>query len=131
MPEYSLYCEGCNFGFTRTWKFNEYDKKLKNVKCPNCNTKKKVYRDFNADNVTPNYIKGLHEAKTVGEYADKQTKLYGKYQVEDMSESFVTKPENTLEEKLPDGMSLSKKDGSLPSLSKSEIQKKRKGKKNE
>jgi DNA-directed RNA polymerase subunit RPC12/RpoP len=40
MPEYSLYCEGCNFGFTRTWKFNEYDKKLKNIKCPNCNTNK-------------------------------------------------------------------------------------------
>ena len=129
MPEYSLYCGDCELGFTRTWSFDEYDKKLKNIKCPNCNTKKRVYRDFNADNVTSNYIKGLHEVKTVGEYADKQTKLYGKYQVEDMSESFVTKPENTLEEKLPDGMSLAKNDGSLPSLSKSEVQKRRKGKK--
>ena len=32
MPEYSLYCGDCELGFTKTWSFDEYDKKLKNIR---------------------------------------------------------------------------------------------------
>ena len=84
----------------------EYDCKMKKAKCPSCKSKK-IYRDFLADNFVPNYVKGLHEAATLGEYADKQSKKLGKAKVEQMRLDQKTKKRNTLEEKLPQGMSLS------------------------
>ena len=103
MPEYSYICESCDLSWSEVWTMNEYDIKSKKVKCPDCKNTK-VFRDFGTDNVCSNYIKGLHECKTIGEYAEKQTKEYGKYKVEDMERDQVTKRTGGMKD-LPTGMS--------------------------
>ena len=107
-------------------KLNLETTKVKKSKCPSCKSKK-IHRDFLADNVTPNYIKGVHEATTLGELADKRCKKLGKRTVEGMREDFKTKKRNTLEDKLPEGMTMSGYENSAK-LSKKEIDKKRKSK---
>lgn len=126
MPEYSFTCEKCDHNFSEIWSMKEYDCKVGNTKCPSCKSKQ-VYRDFLSDNFVPNYVKGLHEAATLGEYADKQTKKLGKAQVEQMRRDQKTKTNNTLEEKLPQGMSMTSYENTTR-ISKSDMLKRRKGK---
>jgi len=126
MPEYSFSCEKCDHNFSEIWSMPEYDCKVKKVKCPSCKSKR-VYRDFATDNFVPNYVKGLHEAATLGEYADKQVKKLGKAKVEQMRRDQKTKKRNDLEGKLPEGMSMGAYEDS-GRISKSEALKKRNGK---
>ena len=62
-----------------------------NQKCPKCKTKKEVRRDYEADQITSQYVRGLHEMKTIGEYAEKQSKIYGPEKCKRMAEGFKTK----------------------------------------
>lgn len=126
MPEYSFSCEKCDHNFSEIWSMQEYDCKVKKVKCPSCKSKR-VYRDFATDNFVPNYVKGLHEAATLGEYADKQVKKLGKAKVEQMRRDQKTKKRNDLEGKLPEGMSMGSYEDSAR-ISKSEALRKRNGK---
>ena len=98
---------------------SEYDCKTKKVQCPECKSKK-VFRDFSEDRVASNYVKGLHEATTLGEYADKQTKRLGKAKVEQIRRDQKTKKQNNLEGKLKDGMSMTPYENTTK-LSKSEM----------
>jgi len=100
MPEYSFECEKCGNNFSEIFSISEYDERIKKVKCSSCKSKK-VYRDFAADSVSSNYVYGLSECKTVQQYAEKQTKLYGKEKTQKMIESFKTK---SVENELPSGM---------------------------
>ena len=74
-----------------------------------------------------NYVKGLHEASTLGEYADKQVKKLGKSKVEQMRRDQKTKKKKTLESKLPSGMSKTSYENTAR-ISKSEMLKRRNGK---
>ncbi|NVM35809.1 MAG: hypothetical protein HWN81_09450 [Candidatus Lokiarchaeota archaeon] len=124
MPEYSFRCDKCDETFLRFFHVKEYESELKKSKCPSCKSKK-IYRDFLADNITPNYIKGVHEAKTLGELADKRSKKLGRRAVEGIKQDQKTKKKNTLEKKLPEGMTISKYEDT-GRLSKSQVDKKRK-----
>jgi|GEM_PF-198471 len=127
MPEYTLKCDKCNHIFTKVWKISEYDEKFKNVKCKQCKSRK-IYREYSQDSVVPNYIKSLHECSTLGEYAEKQSKKYGKAKCEAMERSFVTQqePESGIKE-LPTGMSRVKEDKDLARyMEKDEIKNRRK-----
>ncbi len=125
MPEYSFKCEKCKEAFSVFLSLNEYDEKINNIKCNHCKSKN-IIRDYETDNVTANYIKGLHECKTLGEYADKQTKKYGQYKCEDMLSNLKTKKNpNTGMKELPSGMSRAKNDGDLPRITKDQAKKKR------
>jgi|6_EtaG_2_1085325.scaffolds.fasta_scaffold04102_8 hypothetical protein len=133
MPEYSLRCEDCDQPWSELWSFNDYEKKLNDAECPECSSSK-VYRDYSSDTMVTNYIKGLHECATLGEYADKQTKKYGKDKCEEMSQDFnkFDKRENRSGgmEELPTGMTRMTEDGSMPSpITKKQAIKKRKKKK--
>ena len=77
--------------------------------------------------VVSNYVKGLHEASTLGEYADKQVKKLGKSKVEQMRRDQKTKKKKTLESKLPSGMSKTSYENTAR-ISKSEMLKRRNGK---
>jgi hypothetical protein len=99
---------------------------MSKVKCPECKSKR-VYRDFAEDNIVSNYVKGLHEATTLGEYADKQTKKLGKGKVEQMRRDQKTKKQNNLEGKLKDGMSMTPYENTTR-ISKSDMLKRRNSK---
>ena len=99
MPEYSFSCEKCDHNFTELWSMQEYDCKVQKVKCPSCKSKK-VYRDFLSDNFVP------------------------KEKVEQMRRDQKTKKQNTLEEKLPQGMSMGSYEDSAR-ISKSDMMKRR------
>lgn len=128
MPEYSFECEKCSADFTEVFSIAEYDEKIKKIKCPECKSKR-VIRDYGADRVVPNYVKGLHEVKTIGEYADKQTAKMSRDEVAAKLEGFKTKknPNSGMKE-LPSGMSRAKSVGDMPRISKQDAKKKRKGK---
>jgi len=114
MPEYSFRCERCDAGFSKKFSIADYDTEIKKVKCMVCHSKSKVSRRYDEDNVTVNYIKGLHECATLGEYADKQTKKMSSDHVEEKMADFKTKknPNSGMKE-LPQGMSRAKEDGHL------------------
>ena len=125
MPEYSFNCEKCEADFSKVWSMSEYDTKKKNVKCPECNSQR-VLRDYSEDRVVTNYVKGLHECETLGEYADKQTKKLGKDKVESMRRDFVTKKrEDTGMKELPSGMTRAKNTGMSAPLTKKTAKAKR------
>ena len=126
MPEYSFNCSECDAAFSKIWSISEYDCKIGVVNCPECKSKK-VFRDFFEDKIVTNYVKGLHEASTLGEYADKQVKKLGKGKVEQMRRDQKTKKKKTLESKLPDGMSKTSYDNTAR-ISKSEMLKRRNSK---
>ena len=123
MPEYSFKCNKCESSFSKLFGVSEYEIKIKKTKCPFCKSSR-IYRDFFEDNITTNYIKGVHEATTLGELADKQTKKLGKNKAASLKAKMKTKTKNTLEERLPEGMSISKYEDT-GRLSKKEINKKR------
>ena len=114
MPEYSFLCERCDCMFSKKFSFAEYETEIKKVKCIQCHSKSKVFRNYDKDNVVVNYIKGLHECATLGEYADKQTKKMSSDHIDEKMADFKTKknPDSGMRE-LPQGMSRAKEDGSL------------------
>tara|TARA_Y100001973_G_C5180574_1_gene324641 strand:+ start:770 stop:1150 length:381 start_codon:yes stop_codon:yes gene_type:complete len=126
MPEYSFNCSECDSAFSEVWSMSEYDCKINKVICPKCQSSN-VFRDFAEDRVVSNYVKGLHEASTLGEYADKQVKKLGKSKVEQMRRDQKTKKKKTLESKLPSGMSKTSYENTAR-ISKSEMLKRRNGK---
>ena len=81
MPEYSFSCEGCSNKWSIVCGFHEYNE---NQTCPACNAEDSVFRDYAADQVYATYTYSLSEVKTIGHYADKQAKKYGKAKCEDM-----------------------------------------------
>lgn len=105
MIEYTYHCSKCENNFTKFWLMAEYDKKNKNVKCPNCKTKK-VYRDYATDQITSNVVPMLSECNSLQRYAEKQSKQYGKEKCEKMAEGFTAYKKNKKGgmEKLPSGM---------------------------
>jgi putative FmdB family regulatory protein len=124
MPEYSYACDECNHKWSIFCHRSEYrDKK----KCPSCKKIKSVHRDYEEDNVYGAYNFSVSEAKTLGHYADKQSKKYGKWKCEDMKRDFKTKKVQGGAE-LPDGMSrMQKSDGGVK-WTKDEPKKKRRKK---
>tara|TARA_R110002020_G_scaffold46539_17_gene132388 strand:- start:3240 stop:3605 length:366 start_codon:yes stop_codon:yes gene_type:complete len=111
MPEYTFNCEECNNIFSTVFKISEYNTKVESLTCPSCNSSK-VYRNYQSDAVVTNYIKGLHECTTLGEYADKQSKKYGKEKTNSMLQNQVTKKkEGTGMKELPTGMTRAKEVG--------------------
>ena len=101
MPEYSYICEKCDHRWSIFCHRSEYKDK---IKCESCKNKKSVYRNFEEDEVYGAYSYSLSEAKTIGHYADKQSKKLGKNKVEDMVREQKTKKVDTLSGKLGDGM---------------------------
>ena len=101
MPEYSFYCEGCSNKWSLVSSISDYTPKQK---CPECKKKKTVFRNFAEDEVYSAIALSLSEVKTLGHYADKQTKQYGKWKCEDLAAEFKTKKDEPTES-LPDGMS--------------------------
>ena len=101
MPEYSFYCEACSNKWSLVSSMEDYTPKQK---CPECKKKKSVFRDFSEDKVYSAVALSLSEVKTLGHYADKQTKQYGKWKCEDLAADFKTKKDEPTES-LPDGMS--------------------------
>ena len=101
MPEYSYLCDDCEHGWSVISPLLKYKPKLT---CPVCKEVKAVHRDFSEDNVYGGYSYSASETKTLGHYADKQSKVYGKWKCEDMQMEFKTKKTQG-GAKLPDGMS--------------------------
>ena len=130
MPEYSFKCDKCDTAFGKIWSMSDYEQKIQNVRCPCCRACR-VYRDYGEDAVITNYIKGLHEVSTIGEYADKQTKKYGKDKCEKMVHDFSPYRRNKdggMKE-LPSGMTRMDKPEDMPKpLTKKAAKAKRKGK---
>ena len=128
MPEYSYQCEKCDHGFSKIWSISEYEQRSKKNKCPECKSTQ-VYRNYQADNVVGNYIKGLHECKTLGEYADKQTAKLSNDERNTRLAGFKTKKTGGMKE-LPTGMSRTKNPGQMPSpITKTQAKTKRNKKK--
>lgn len=122
MPEYSFLCENCDNRWSILCSMGEYTDKQK---CPSCKKTETVFRNFEEDAST---IYGavtlsLSEVKTIGHYADKQTKKYGKWKCEDMRKEFKTKKTQGGGE-LPAGMSRMERPTDAPQWS--EPKKKRK-----
>lgn len=84
-------------------------------RCVNCRHIKSVFRNYEADNVVTNYIAGLHECETLGEYADKQTAKMSQDERDAKLENFKTKPNpDSGMKELPAGMSRSKSPEDMP-----------------
>lgn len=100
MPEYIFVCDKCLINFSITCSMSEFSSR-KYFRCPEC--KRKASRDFSFDNVQGSVSRSLSECKTLKHYAEKQSKIYGKYKVEDMLED--SKTQKTQTQDLPEGMS--------------------------
>ena len=125
MPEYSYICEECDHSWSIFCHRSEYKDK---IKCTSCNKKKSVYRNFEEDEVYTAYNYSLSEAKTIGHYADKQSKKLGKNKVEDMIREQKTKKGDTLSGKLGDGMKKMDRPSSSTKWTKESTTKKRRKK---
>ena len=101
MPEYSFLCENCAHKWSIVCSMNEYADKQS---CPSCRKRKTVFRNFEEDQTHASVVLSLSEVKTLGHYADKQTKQYGKAKCEEMAREFKTKKVEGGRE-LPAGMS--------------------------
>ena len=130
MITYSYHCENCDNRFEVVCKVEDYSEKQK---CPACKKTENVYRDFQTDSVTTNMVPMLSECKTLQQYAEKQTKIYGEEKCSKMRDEFhkYKKKENrTGGVKLGEGMTRvrTKKDleGLSSPLTREEAKKKRK-----
>ena len=92
MPEYSYACDNCGYKWSIFCHRSEYKSRKK---CPSCAKIKSVHRDYEEDEVYGSYNYSLSETKTLGHYADKQTKKLGKNKVEDMFREQKTKRKAT------------------------------------
>ena len=99
MPEYNYYCNKCQIEFSINRSMDEYQPR---EPCPICEDVGDVYRDFSQDNIYTQYKLGLHEIKTLGHYAERQTEIKGSYEVESMRQKFKTKKDKS---SLPEGFS--------------------------
>lgn len=99
MPEYTFKCEDCGQKMTKFFTIAEYTNK---VRCDFCKSYK-TSRDYASDTVYGSYITSLSECKTLGQYAEKQSKIYGEEKCSKMRESFKTKKTGGMKE-LPPGM---------------------------
>lgn len=125
MPEYSYACDHCGHKWSIFCHRSEYtDRK----KCPSCKKIKPVHRDYEEDGVYAAYSYSLSEARTIGHYADKQSKKLGKNKVEDIIRNQETKRVDNLSEKLPEGMSKMEKPKDPPKWTKNPKKKKRRKK---
>lgn len=125
MPEYSYACDNCGYKWSIFCHRSEYKSRKK---CPSCAKIKSVHRDYEEDEVYGSYNYSLSETKTLGHYADKQTKKLGKNKVEDMFREQKTKRKDTLSEKLPDNMKKMDKPSSSPQWTKNTGKKQRRKK---
>lgn len=112
MPEYTFKCNECDTIFSIICSIKEYNS---NQSCPNCHTKD-TNREYNIDNSHINYIRGLTEAKTLQEYAEKQTKKYGQEKCNEMRQKFVEYKQNKVGgmKELPTGMTRYTNSDSMP-----------------
>lgn len=110
MPEYSYFCEGCNFDWSIVCDRSEYKD---SQHCPKCNSPEKAHRNFAEDQVHGSVNLSLSEVETLGHYADKQAKKYGKWKCEDMAESFKTRKVDPARD-LPKGMTRTKRPDGAP-----------------
>jgi len=85
MITYSYHCESCDHRFEVVCDMKDYSEKQL---CPSCKNKESVFRDFQTDSVTPNMVPMLSECKTLQQYAEKQTKIYGEEKCAKMREEF-------------------------------------------
>ena len=125
MPEYSYMCDECECSWSIFCHRSKYKDK---IKCPSCKKTKMVYRNFQEDEFYAAYNYSLSEAKTIGHYADKQSKKLGRNKVEDMVREQKTKKEDTLSDKLSDGMQKMDRPSSSPKWTKDSTTKKRRKK---
>lgn len=103
MPLYTYNCEKCKINFEIKCSMAEYQDQ---PVCPKCKKNKKVFRCFDVDSVHSHYVFGLSECKTIGQYAEKQTKLYGEEKCAKMREEFHKhRHQSGGIDKLPEGMS--------------------------
>lgn len=72
MPTYNLFCENCNADIEFFCSISEYDKFMKEIKCPSCSSKK-LYRNYQEDNI----YSTVREIRTVGQLAEHNTKKMG------------------------------------------------------
>jgi hypothetical protein len=105
MPTYTYCCERCNRFFTIATDRSKYKSK---EKCHYCGSSEQVFRDYRADNVYSVVRLSLEEITKVGHYAERQTEMKGKYELESMKQDFTTKKDP--ESALPPGMSRLSKD---------------------
>jgi hypothetical protein len=77
MPEYSFRCSKCSHSFSHIWSISSYDNNLKNTNCEKCGASE-IFRNYQEDNIVVSY----HEATTIGQLAEKNTKKMGKYELE-------------------------------------------------
>ena len=126
MPEYSYACDACDHKWSIFCHRSEYKERKK---CPCCKKIKPVHRDYEEDNVYGSYSYSLSETKTIGHYADKQSKKFGKNKVEDMLREQKTKQTDSLSGKLNENMSKMEKPKDPPKWTK-DTGKKKKRKRN-
>ena len=125
MPEYSYICDECECSWSIFCHRSKYKDK---IKCPSCKKSKMVHRNFQEDEFYAAYNYSLSEAKTIGHYADKQSKKLGRNKVEDMVREQKTKKVDALSGKLSDGMQKMDRPSSSPKWTKDSTTKKRRKK---
>jgi len=98
MPTYSYDCNSCE----ATFEIQRSVRNYKSVeKCPFCQKKDKVTRNFGVDIVHTSVRLHLSEIKKLGHYADRQSEKYGKEKCAKIADSFVAKKREP--GKLPEG----------------------------
>lgn len=102
MPIYTFECDpdsnGCGCIFEVVKQMDEItDYK---PKCPNCNKKKNVIRNYSADNVLTND----GQPKTLGMLAEKNTRTFSKAKKDEINRKNTEYLRNKKGRKLPDGM---------------------------
>jgi len=102
MPEYTFQCNECGHAFIHVCTMASYDETLETLICAVCHSDR-IMRDYQEDSVNISYVPGLSECKTAGQYAEKQSKKYGKEKCQKMIEGFKTKKTGGMKE-LPAGM---------------------------
>lgn len=111
MPEYTFNCDKCEDIFAIVCSMSEYTNVMDKLKCPSCKSKK-IYRNYQEDAVITNYVGGLHECKTLGEYADKQRAKMSRSEADGRLADYKTKKKaGTGMKELPTGMSRAKEVG--------------------
>ena len=125
MREYTWECDHCDKDFVVVCDPEKYNEK---PECPVCESKEFVYRNFAADRVSPHYVNGLHECKTLGQYADKQSeKMSTEQKAEILAKQVTKKDPNSGMKELPAGMTRGDYTNAPSPLTAAEAKLKRKG----
>lgn len=105
MASYTFVCNDCGMlqEFILSFKeYSDYREKKIDILCDNCDSPDLV-RDYQEDLVYFSVHPTLSECKTLQQYAEKQSKIYGKEKCAKIAEGFKTKKTGGMEE-LPEGM---------------------------